>query len=61
MAWVVVPREPSTLTAMDSSRLASSGPSPFGAGCDGVATSGTLYVNAEVEPTLSSTRWIPTT
>jgi hypothetical protein len=51
MAWVVVPREPSTLSAMDSSRLAS-GPSPFGAGCDGVATSGTLYVNAEVEPTL---------
>jgi hypothetical protein len=50
-AWVVVPRDPSVLVALDGNHLAS-GPSPFAAGCDGAAGSGTLYVNAEVEPTL---------
>lgn len=29
------------------------GPTPFAAGCDGVAASGTLYANAEVEPMLA--------
>ena len=30
-----------------------SGPTPFAAGCDGVPATGTLYINAEVEPMIS--------
>jgi hypothetical protein len=31
-----------------------SGPAPFAAGCDGVAATGTIYVNAEVEPQVAA-------
>ena len=43
------PPPPPPLPVFDPAYLASA-PSPFAAGCDGVAVNGTVYVNAEVEP-----------
>ena len=41
---------PLPATRVTSAQSLASGPTPFTAGCDGVAPSGTLYANAEVEP-----------
>lgn len=46
------PPPPPPLPAVDPHYLVS-GQSPFAANCDGVAMSGTLYLNAEVEPHLA--------
>ena len=43
------PPPPPPAPTFDPAYLASA-PSPFAAGCDGVAVNGTVYVNAEVEP-----------
>lgn len=43
---------PPPAPTLDPQYLASA-PSPFGANCDGVAPVGTLYTNAEVEPSLA--------
>ncbi|MEP6940586.1 MAG: sialidase family protein [Rudaea sp.] len=45
------PPPPPPPPALDAQYRASA-PTPFAAGCDGVAAVGTLYVNAEVEPSL---------
>lgn len=41
---------PQPALGVTSAQSLASGPTPFTAGCDGVTPSGTLYVNAEVEP-----------
>jgi len=46
------PPPPPAPPTLDPQYLASA-PSPFAAGCDGVATPGTLFPNAEVEPSLA--------
>lgn len=51
-AWVPFPHEGQAPGVVDP-RYTASAPSPFAAGCDGAATTGTLYANAEVEPTFA--------
>ncbi|MGB8378921.1 MAG: hypothetical protein WCE70_10730, partial [Rhodanobacteraceae bacterium] len=46
------PPAPPPAPTLDPQYLASA-PSPFANNCDGVAPVGTLYVNAEVEPSLT--------
>src|ERR1700687_4306972 len=45
------PPPPPILQSLTSIRL--SGPSPFMPGCDGAAATGTLYLDAEVEPSVA--------
>jgi len=52
-AWVPFPHEGQAPNAIDPAYPASTA-SPFTAGCDGQAASGTLYVDAEVEPTYAT-------
>src|SRR5712675_2453227 len=46
------PPPPPPVPTLDPQYLASA-PSPFATGCDGGAVAGTLYANAEVEPSLA--------
>lgn len=41
---------PQPALAVTAAQFLATGPTPFAAGCDGVAANGTLYVNSEVEP-----------
>lgn len=52
------PPPPPVLTSLSAVQL--SGASPFPVGCDGVAPTGTLYENAEVEPSVAASPLDPT-
>jgi len=52
------PPPPVVLPSLDSVRLSAA--SPYPAGCDGVVSAGTLYENAEVEPTVAVSPADPT-